>query len=819
MKKTLRKSFFGKALGAVSLALLGMSLLLAGCENVASPDSAVTTGVSIPQLPAPGNVRAVAYDGIVFVSWVVVKDATGYQVYRRDSVTGAVYVASTGWTINAAASTSFIDTVSFSTPLVNGRSYTYTVVAKSGQSTGTTSADSGMTPYGGNEQSLILNSVASASVNAKVPDRATYTIPAPTALETSIVRDGSFGSDSLEKVLVVWKAELNAKYDVSYTFGAGDVAYTYYLEDKEDDGTPIITGAGTELGSVKFPLVGGKTTVTVGPYFIGDRDFYKTGAPITKELNENLSTLTAPTLADTDTDNDFPKRDGPNVVIKWNEVTGAASGAAGYAVYKAEFERADSWNVASDDHSSSNIAIKSDWTTVTITGAVLSGTTYTAVDYNVPLDKDYVYLIIAKHGDIKSAPRRFFIGKDTLAAAPDWEPIPVDANTKVQVAFPVETGKTYALARATVTFTDAAIAAEDGVKEDTPPATIGEWTNVTATVSDNPAYKVFIDTPAKRSSYQYRLNVTEGGVTKSYYKNLYEDPFFVGAVKVAFKTSSEDDSVSGTGVASSIETYKAITLKFDFEVSDTDLFFNVYRAKWDNIAANDKGGVTTKYEKITSAPVAVSSLIDNEWEDKDAALVVGVWYSYRFEVLSSATSTTALKNTAADDKVEGHVRPATAESNLEDALPDITFAIGETGASTSKIAVIFESGSSNYPVLKGAKFYAIEQVDDGLVGSQILLPSPTYLAAARKETDDLGALDAKSVYFDLPVTTLPKATYAEGANNVRTYNIYTEAVDGSNSKSYLVVTVTSISDTSVTMKISNNDTSSDDGPTEKEVTW
>jgi hypothetical protein len=777
MKKTLRKSFFGKALGAVTLALLGMTLLLAGCENAVTNPESVTTGVSIPQLPAPGNVRAVAYDGIVFVSWDVVKDATGYNVYRRDSETGAVFVGS-AWNVSTAAPTSFIDTVSFTNPLVNGRSYTYTVVALSGQSTGDDYSSTGMSPYGGDAQTLVLNSVASAAVGAKVPDRATYTIPAPTALETSIVRGGSFGSDALEQVLVVWKAELNAKYDVSYTFGAGDVAYTYYLNANNID------GAGSELGSVKFPLVGGSTKITVGPYFTGGRDFYKTGAPITKELNESLSTLPVVSLSGT------PARDGPNVVIKWNEVTGAASGAAGYAVYKAEFERATSTNYDDDYGLTANIAIKSNWASVPITAAVLSGTTYTAVDYGVPLDKDYVYLIIAQNGTIKSNPTRFFIGKDTLATAPStWTITPVDNNTKVQVAFPVETGKTYALARTVVTFTDDAIA--NTVTDTTTPATIGDWTPVTATVSDNPAYKVFIDTPAKRSFYQYRLNVTESGVTKSYYKNLYTAPF-AGTVNSAF--------ASYQGVASSSTIYKAITLKFNFTASDTDLFFNVYRAIWDNTA----NGVTTTYAKITATPVAITqAIIDYGWDDTATTLTVGTYYSYRFEVLSSASATTAIKNTSTGT-LEGHALPATADTALSSALYSIAFTKGSSDDSSANLTIRFGS-STPRSVLQGAVIYAREQLTGGVEGVRLpLTPTISVQTGVRNQSITSGALPANSLYYDLGVKAFPRATYTVSGTNVRTYRIYTESSTGADSTAYLTVTVTSNDATEVATAISND---------------
>jgi hypothetical protein len=494
---------------------------------------------------------------------------------------------------------------------------------------------------------------------------------------------------ALEQLLVVWDAEVNAKYDVSYTFGTTGaeeekgLVYTYYVPESEDE--PNVMGAGYELGSVRLPLVGGTTAVTVTPYFIGDRDFYKSEA-ITEKIDRTLSILAAPTIpANTDDDSTLaPTRDGPNVLVKWNEV----KGADGYEVYKAEFDLGDSggWTTGAKKPTG-NIALVGDWAEVGITGAVLKygedGTgTYTAVDPNVPLDKDYVYLVIAKKGEIKSLPANFYIGKqEPLADEPEWSLTSDAAKSKVTVEFKVETGKTYTLAKALVTFTDAAITGDDGITEDTTPAKVETWTPISDTSTD-PLYKVFIDdNPVKRSYYQYRLNVTEttsvsGTVTRSYYKNLYNQPF-AETVKV---------KPVATG---STETYKAVTLTFEGfkESEDTDLSINIYiyraTAEVTGTSPSEKVNVTSTYEKITAESVPVTKAVIAGWEDKDTKLVVGQYYSYRVEVFAEKKKLHNLETT-----LEAHVQPSNAAkdwpSTATAVLAGTTLRIKLAGASDDK---------------------------------------------------------------------------------------------------------------------------------------
>jgi hypothetical protein len=693
---------------ACAAAFLALAAILAGCDN---PTENITTEVGVKALPSPENVRATAYPGIIIVSWDPVKDAAAYDVYRRDDETGAVSIwqrdldipylygkfASPSGTVTpipVGTATTVVDAVGFDNQLVDGRSYSYTVVAYSGQST---SGNNGRATYGTNDTDLIWNGAGAFSVAADIPKRddfATVLKPNyPTALNVSRSNNSSlgYGVDTLE---VTWTAYPSLLYDVTYALGSS-IKYT----DKAIS-TGVYGGVSESdelLARAFIPLVGGPTTISVTGRFL--TDYYRDLEPVPYESTLNLETLIAPEFTSVARDGDT------TVVLKWNTLNTYENDTLTYTVYRAAFTGSG----APPQQNVSNLKWALPTSGVTLeawaakgTQIEKTGTSYTYTD-TVDATKQYLYFLLAENTTTKaiSAPSELaYVNLYPTAVDPQMSLTVVNGNS---VRVEVDTnlvGAIYSLKRYTVTFADDVTVGANSI-----PVTEDSGADIAVASKDAGAY-VFIDTSVPRRKYsRYALTVTQYGVSKTYYKNLESRPF------------TGDVDVSLSAVASG-SNYKGIDLSFSgFSLEDADLFVKIWRStEGTELGGKNISGITapalTPYALISGAtPIPVVETEANvksilAYKDKDASLNIGTTYGYRIEVFAGTTAAAAtllkvVNNNKSPEEGQKQIK-ATAKPAIAPAISTFT-QILVTGDNNTNIYHITNSKAVGAVVYKASR--------------------------------------------------------------------------------------------------------------------
>ncbi|GHU73426.1 hypothetical protein FACS189450_13190 [Spirochaetia bacterium] len=365
-------------------------LLNLGCQ---SPLEGFIGDSEVLAIPGPGNVKAIPYSGAILVSWDAVKDASSYDVYRKDVATGLVARVR-----NGGAETYYADIISLSNPLVDTAKYQYTVVSVA---PGSTSA-------------VIWNGQSSsAAVAAIVP--ATTPVVGATNVETAI--DSGY-------IVIRWDS------------GATNTApnFTkYYVRTITDDGTETIvdtrnvnetnSGLGAYFSTVRaasVPATGGVTKVYVDAKWI---DALYPVAPLTVPAI-TYGGITLPRVVAVSAVRDAVTPTKVNVT--WPVV----SGATGYDVYRAD---------------AVGTAQASAWVKLS------SPTDPSYIDLTVDANQDYVYGVVAKNETARSSS----VAQGTVTAIPFNAPAAIYAarddfeNTKVQVTWGFVIGATsYELFRA-----------------------------------------------------------------------------------------------------------------------------------------------------------------------------------------------------------------------------------------------------------------------------------------------------------------------------------------------------------------------------------
>jgi hypothetical protein len=395
----MRKGIIGVMAGVMAL-----FMIFTGCENPTG-DSKKTY---VEVIPAYGNpvVTAKTWEGIILVSWLPVKDAPRYSIWRRHDRTGEVRDLGTVDLVSSNL-TRYIDIVSFENQLVNGDSYTYKVVAH-GDGTNTIFPFSRAT-YA--EPGVVFNGEGSVTVKANVPDRSDYTLPAVKESDIKIERldyyldATSTGiSTKADRLLVTWPTKPNAQYKVFYTLGLlGDLpGATYQNSGTQVAATAVLSidsdvpGYEQPIGYASFPIIAGANTITIVTEFLNGA-YYNSVQSTAKTVDSYaLLTLDRPTLSAAYVSAISTASPNGYVTLNYKEVAGAVE----YAIYKA---------VIGNDtgYLATNLTTISDWTPVayTVTGKsapVYTGTlglsTITAREELTAQvnGQRYVYLIIAK---------------------------------------------------------------------------------------------------------------------------------------------------------------------------------------------------------------------------------------------------------------------------------------------------------------------------------------------------------------------------------------------------------------------------------------
>jgi hypothetical protein len=545
------------------------ALILTGCEEGGVGDQKIIEDYAA--IPAPKNLKAIARPGANVVSWDPVADATDYEVSRRDGETGEVKkLYLTGAYV--------LDRVSFDNDLANNHKYTYTVIAK--------------------VAGRLRNNSASVDVTANIPDRGetatVVTAPEATAVEVKEV-EGVNGSTGLE---VIWPSDSLLKYSVAYTHGGGDLPLGYTLKSPELSGTTWLRQT--------VPLVGGKTTVKITakwddnnyyPQKTVTKEYTATGAPLPAVNSFNVS--------------NYPY-DG-TYTLTWSKL----EGATGYSVWKA-----DGIGIGFDVNDKLVYNALGDWKAVDISGALLNGNTYTLKETVSAADasKTYLYGIIARNGTAKSTSLKttttdpvtsqiynYFSSSSIVESK--------DANGEPQLLITVTAadGETLSLSRADTVY-------EYDQDGNASLKSVGAYAPVTGTPSVIGNEYTWIDNPAIRASYAYKLTVTKDANTQEIvrYKNN-------GSYTLSISSGISVSASPGTTEAYSID----VSLTDSLNYTD-DLKVDVYQAE-----AADQNSFTpvTIWEKLTVTPLTFKDVTEGKKFTK-GGLTPGKYYIYRIALTS-----------------------------------------------------------------------------------------------------------------------------------------------------------------------------------------
>ncbi|MDR1326272.1 MAG: hypothetical protein LBK00_09585 [Treponema sp.] len=582
----------------LGLAAMALAMTFIACESgLTSPDS-ITNTENAQSLSGPANLTARAYPGVNLITWDLHKDAANYSVYRKDTVTGITELieVDSSSNSNTTKDTRYIDAVSQTNPLINGREYIYTVTANSGNSLVTRALDK--------NDSLIFDGASSAGVRANIPEIGTA-VQVPTKDNAVVSTEAPDGIsitpktiDGSDFYLVKWtfKDDFFNNYKVSYVYGtvSGEPADLYNIctntsVDDENQLSDYLTKEKIAL----IPAIGAQTLT-----FRVDGSFYTSGYYSDAHA---LKTFPTPALTVLDKVTTFTAtRERSNVKLTWSDVENATS----YDIYKAEIE-------------GDTPTIVGPWTTVTVKeGSPVQGKDkgWSALEQNVAADKNYRYLIIAKAVSGTTTIRsKAPATADTTAevtdkndlnfnAEADWT---VNNELSAKVSWTPSEGVTYELLRA------------EAIQVDTGLVAIEAYTSLLpSTALPSTTASSYRDTDVKkRHSYIYKLKVTGIGGTAEFTTDLKDEPF------------SNEVADAKLEVSTSTSTVQAITVKFSAgttaTVRDSDLSAEILRQQ------------LTKDGAAIGAEVNLTKTLKVGESLEDTGLAEGTYYLYKLVLKST----------------------------------------------------------------------------------------------------------------------------------------------------------------------------------------
>ncbi|MDR2419206.1 MAG: hypothetical protein LBD79_09155 [Treponema sp.] len=710
----------------LGLAALVLAMTFIGCDNGLSNPDSITNIENAQALSGPANLSAKAYRGVNLITWDVHKDAKSYTVYRKDTVTGITKLLK-GDQDNPLdpEETRYIDATTLSEPLVNGREYTYTVIANSGKSPVTRSLD---------QNSIIHDGASSVKVKANIPEIGTP-VTMPAATDITIENKTIDGADVF---IVKWtdKEEFFNNYSVGYVYEATPTEFEslYDVDTALADSGEVSQYLDREK-YVFLPAIGGKLTFRVtGSFYNEDNDGfgYYTTASVEKAYDQGATTV----LPEVD---DFQAyRDGSNVKLEWSNV----ENATGYAIYKAKAKK------DSDDKTK----IIGAWTKVTPSSQVQGADKWSALEEKVDTSTNYKYLIIATAGTegtpIRSrSPATASISDTTitnpnLAVAAYWNP--TTQADSVAISWNAQTGATYKLERAEAT--------QVGKDKNNAPILVAIAAYTTLELASDKAASYADETAIKRHSYIYKLTITYNGETKQYEKNMATEPF------------SATVSAAQLTVEPSTNNVNAITVAFEASPTQKnhDLSAELYRQE-----TTSEGKLIGKAIKINTADLPVG------YEFEDTGLEAGKYYMYSM-LLKSSSEKADMTDTK--DKLYGSNNKGVAPSSAGEQFSQkftATVNPDEVASGTDTHFVYSENTGENNsaPLLKGAALYKMTRSatsQDKLSNAMFSWTGKTtagsinYKSAAAALAAPLANVNQYDTYFSVSATTTtPAGTYAE----------------------------------------------------------
>jgi hypothetical protein len=677
----------------IAAALAALTLIFSSCSNPVTDTDTLTTieKTSIPEIDGPAWVKAVAYPGVITVSWAFARDAVGYEVYRQraDGRDGLLSM-----TVPASGQQMVSDIVSPSNQLEDGAEYLYYVRAVSSLSDTNSSfiiATETVLPQ------LVRDGVNKASVRANVParykDDAWQDVRALLGSGQSIDADSDgkdnegwiaaekvvTSSGNAEKLLLTWPHyNPGYKYTIHYDIGT---AVTLHSDVSSPDLSPN-DASSPALGVYAFyaaPLFGGLNTAKIAITLNGDEYYYR-AYEVTKTLPAyTLDVLAAPSSVT------VTRSSATGATVSWTAVDGAPN-PGDYKVWRIKAPTLAPGNTYTAD--GSQITVEGDWTqasgTVSVNGSAITLYDSTGI---VP-GSGYLYAVYAETGSRKS-PAAF--GSMGALAVPAVVPAlnlaasyEEDAATERRVYSVVigwnrdENHASYKLERAPVSSTSTS-----------GQTVLGAWTEISVPAPAAGRYTV-VDKPALWKSYRYRLTVANSDNVAVYAElDLNTHPFL----------DSVDSSLT---VASSTATAYSTTITIGAPNYKTDLFVDIYRASVpenSQVATLPSNGAATNLSVEEAAFARIATNIhlktDTTWSDEN--LLIGTQYLYRHVVKASSDGTAAsaveIRNTdTALAGATGYVQQPSVPS-----LASITDA-GSSGGSSP--VYYFKAGTATLP---GAK--------------------------------------------------------------------------------------------------------------------
>ncbi|MDR1220978.1 MAG: hypothetical protein LBK73_15410 [Treponema sp.] len=682
MKKALYLS-----VAAVSL----FAMIFAGCDG----GSQVISNDYEP-ISAPKNLKATAQPGINVITWDVVKDAKdGYEVTRKDTVTGEVKTF-------APTTPYYADKVGFTNPLVNERKYTYTVVAKSG--------------------SDLRNGEATTDVTAVIPGRdAADVVAAPVDIAFKPIVYG--GQDKLE---VTWTGDANLNYSVYYVYSDGTVPLVYNLYPIE----------GTSLKRQTIPFMGGDTTVKITVKW-DEQEYYKS-AEGSKTFTGTGSRLPGAY--------DFKVTPAATGIytLTWTAIDGADA----YDIWRAELISGSieftEWKegVKFDGYEAAwPGATLGEWKSIDTASKKKDGNVYTLTDSVDDTSKRYIYGIVAKNTESEAKSGLATKITDaivqniatTFSTSNIVQTKDAAGNPYLTINVDAQNGETLILERAEAVYATA---------DATEPESIGAYTAVSGGTNAGTSY-TWVDTPAIRASYRYKLTASKGGLssekTAPVNTGAYT-PFvnYISASAAPVNVYSIQISLDAT------DAYPEETFSAD-----------IYRVEVDKLTNGKPVGVWTASPINGATKVSFDTLSGDGYIDAGDVTWLGKFYTYH--VVLTSTKGTTIKTLTTQDKT-GYVSAPSASYSYN-------YKYTTNNADTVKAVYVEGTQSGDNPYLKlldGADAIVVLSTD-----TSTILTSSTI----SRVTASTGALDnnvpqyayvaqfTKSALENLNTTSTPK-TYS-----------------------------------------------------------
>jgi hypothetical protein len=363
--------------GITGLFLL-LILVLAGCQN---PISELTeTG---PRLPGPANLKATKLTGGVLLSWELVPDAAGYQVYRYNPATGEEKALQGSY----KPAHYYLDLVDFDNPLTplgaDGRpiTYTYKVVAVSEGSGNSRAA----------LDELVFNGTSSINVVFEAAD-----IPARTAATPWIKLDQptvvELRDDEDSRRLVVENTTPNLKYDAKHV--VDDYVFVYddrweTAQKEAASATPGDTNPFNPTKTLDIPVFAGSNTLEVTASYARGEYYPGTDTKTVQISVPEEEILTLGTSINFDAW--FPDSSDP-VYAEFGWDTYYL--ATGYSIYK----------VKGYYNNNGKYYIQGDWAKITLKNTAQNGSWWSATEAAASEPGAYLYALVVEAGTKRSLP-------------------------------------------------------------------------------------------------------------------------------------------------------------------------------------------------------------------------------------------------------------------------------------------------------------------------------------------------------------------------------------------------------------------------------